>query len=467
MPIKVTCPECETVLKAPSKLGGKRARCPGCDNVLDIPKKRGKKKKKDSDSEDTDVFGALSSAADSAPTTPRTGSSAVRGLPKTKKKKKGTLIAVILVLLIMGGIGGGVAYYVMNKTTVEEGSGYAKDSVEAKVQEILDSVTKDSSAAAWAAMPPSYRNDFNRLARGFGEKLGEDSVLYEQAFRVMGDLGAALEKKKGLFQQSKIIGEGGFTQKGLVDNWSDLAAVFTALSASNIATASKLKEFDGKAFFSSPDIAKAFKHLMNASKMRAHVITWADLAKADLKRTDTPPNEQEAKQAAQLTFSLSGRPKLVVDLATVGGHWLPLDFIGWWVDQSKWAHEQTKLIPEAGGLPPEIKTILQEWVADAATFSNAIDKAKTLNDIDDALLASPKIGAIFVALKKAQDAKKAADEAKRAAEDAKKAEAKAKAEAAATKDKDKPAEPKPTEPKPVPGVDTPKDNAASDLPELK
>ncbi|HZZ79187.1 MAG TPA: hypothetical protein VFE62_11750 [Gemmataceae bacterium] len=125
MPIRITCPGCQTVLTLADTMRGKKVRCKSCDKVIGIP--AASKKKVLADGADVDEEEAVQEEPKlqvkaKAKPEPEEETEADEDRPKKKKKKKkkdkgsmGLAIGIVAVVAVLLLVGGGIGLFVILK----------------------------------------------------------------------------------------------------------------------------------------------------------------------------------------------------------------------------------------------------------------------------------------------------------------------------------------------------------------
>ena len=129
-------------------------------------------------------------------------------------------------------------------------AGDMPESPDAAIQYVAGELAKGNGTVLWQAMPASYQQDVNAIARLAGTKL--DAEIYDHTFATLARAAAVLDQQQNFVFESKLAGgpsaEGGSAAQ-IRTAWPSLKKIIDTLTASPLATAGGMQSFDGAAFF--------------------------------------------------------------------------------------------------------------------------------------------------------------------------------------------------------------------------
>ena len=190
---------------------------------------------------------------------------------------------------------------------------------EAAVNTVLDGLKGSKPLVLWDAMAAQQQGNLNNLVRQLAGSI--DPEVWQHSVDNLRKLTQLLETKKDLILASPMLKMSkDIKPDQLKANWGPFVALLKTVVDSELVDQSKMKNFDGRAFFEGTG-AKLYPHLRELAKSMKN-----DPFKriADLKATVTSSTERTAKIA--LTSSDPKAKPVELNLSISDGKWVADEF---------------------------------------------------------------------------------------------------------------------------------------------
>lgn len=133
----------------------------------------------------------------------------------------------------------------------DSAGGAIPESPDGAIKYIATELSKGDGGVLWQAMPASYQQDVNSIARLAGTKI--DAEIYDRVFATLARAASVLDKQQGfIFESSLTPGAGVSKEEGSAQvrqAWPSIKKIVDTLTSSPLATAAGLQNFDGATFF--------------------------------------------------------------------------------------------------------------------------------------------------------------------------------------------------------------------------
>lgn len=196
------------------------------------------------------------------------------------------------------------------------------------IQFVADQLAEGNGVVLWQAMPASYQDDVNSIAQLAGTKI--DPEIYDKVFATVGRAVAVLDKQKAfVFETSLAGGEPDEESSAqLREAWPSIKQIGETLTASSVATAAGLQDFEGQAFFKDT-VSDLLVEMDTLAQLQpeSEQSLFADLSEVEVRYVEGTEDE------AILEMSVPGEEVEAQSFVKVEGRWVPRDMAEQWNDQ--------------------------------------------------------------------------------------------------------------------------------------
>lgn len=247
----------------------------------------------------------------------------------------------------------------------------------AAIQAIVREIAKGDGAVLWQAMPESYQNDVNEIARLAGTKV--DSEIYDQVFATIRRFAEVADKQKEYFFYT---GLGAPPPEEEVDKlreaWPSFVNLINTLTSSAIASTGSLQSFDGKAFF-----AETVSSLLRDIDVLAKIKPDPDQPAISEYCEAVVNYVNGSDGACTLEMVMPNGALQVQDFIKVEGSWVPQDMANQWAAGMTRVRKQLEAI-DTSKLSPQKAQIMSLLVMIDSLISQ-LEAAETQEQFDQAL----------------------------------------------------------------------------------
>lgn len=235
----------------------------------------------------------------------------------------------LLFLFLLFSVGCGESSPIAGKT----------DTAEAAVRSMQEGLTKGQPVVLWEALPESYQNDLNTLARTFASNMDADT--WKQITAMLNGVHQVLSEKQEFILNYPAVASGKDperTKKSITAGTQLLKTILDGVS-----DLEEMKNFDGKQFLSSTGTG-IITHVNTLSEFAPPVPgqTVGMAALAELKIETVTSTDS----TATLRFTGPDGKVETQEWVKSQGKWLPKEMVDEWDQKMKEARESLAKLPE-------------------------------------------------------------------------------------------------------------------------
>ncbi len=210
------------------------------------------------------------------------------------------------------------------------------DEPSAAMQTIADELVAGNCSILWHAMPISYQNDINAIARLAGSKV--DPEIYDKSFGLVGRFAEVADKQKLFILNTKLGGELAAEQIAEIEAaWPSIIGFIQTIVTSSISSSAGLRAFDGQVF-SEQILPALFKYSNDLAAISNEENPFGSLEFGSLKtleNTDT---------TAVLEITFANGDMEAEDFTKVENRWVPTEIAINWSTEMAAAKKQLEAI---------------------------------------------------------------------------------------------------------------------------
>lgn len=213
------------------------------------------------------------------------------------------------------------------------------DAPDVAIKFVLDEVAKANGTVLWQAMPASYQEDINSIARLAGRKI--DAEIYDKAFSMIDRLASVLNKQKEFVLNSELGGKEQDEEElaQMRNAWPSVMDLVDTISSSSLSTAAGLKSFEGEPFFKDT-VSAVLAEMDTLARLQpdSGQPSLSDLDQTEIRLIESTDSE------ASLEMTVPGEEPEVRSVVKVEDQWVPLEMAETWEVQTAEARRQLEAI---------------------------------------------------------------------------------------------------------------------------
>ncbi|MGE3173534.1 MAG: hypothetical protein AB7O97_13000 [Planctomycetota bacterium] len=250
-------------------------------------------------------------------------------------------------------------------------------SAERQMADLLAEVQQGNGEALWRQLPPSYRDDVERLVRAFGARV--DAQVYDRSMALVGRLARVGAAQRERFFATPLLRASLESEPELAGQrrlaFDAVVRVLQELGDGPLRDVDGLQQFDGAVFAAGPG-SSLLRSVLRIAEERG-IDTAAALADTHIATV------RDGADRATLRMTADGEPAQLVTLVCVEGHWLPQALAQGWDRAMARANAAVAAMPET----PDQRTRAQaRMVLDVfGTLLKGLEDADTQAEFDAAM----------------------------------------------------------------------------------